>query len=170
MGGVLAVRYAMLYPPPNYTMALGVPGFTALEQAKDAWSKRIEQFRADVKDGRDTVAVATAERWVPGDEDGSRIARTKALGMTKRCSLEGYIVCADAIRAYDYTDQLDSVKGKVMVVIGQRDTAVGPIDKIKEATQRIPNSQFLVMEGVGHLPPVHDEKRFEELMLRFLNS
>jgi len=170
MGGVLAMRYAILYPAPKYIMALGVPGFTALEEAKDAWSKRIEQFRADVKEGKDTLAVTTAERWLPGDEERSRVARTKALDMTRRCSLEGYVVCADAIRAYDYTDQLSNVKAKVMVVIGERDTAVGPVDRLKEAAGRIPGSRFVLMEGVGHLPPVHDEERFEELMMGFLKN
>jgi len=170
MGGVLAVRYAILYPAPKYIMALGVPGFTALEEAKDAWSKRIEQFRADVKEGNDTLAVATAERWLPGNEERSRAARAKALNMTRRCSLKGYIVCADAIRQYDYTDQLSNVKAKVMIVIGERDTAVGSVNRLSHAAERIPGSQFVLMEGVGHLPPVHDEQRFEDLMMRFLKT
>ncbi|GAB7338131.1 hypothetical protein MBLNU457_4487t1 [Dothideomycetes sp. NU457] len=172
MGAVLAIRYAMLYhsPSPARIMALGIPGFSALEEAKPLWTQRIQAFETDVRNGTEKLAHATAERWLPGDEERSIAARSRALDMTRRCSLAGYVVCADAIREYVYEPYLGEVKGKVMVLIGSRDSAVGDVEKLRKASQKIPDCEFVVMDGVGHLPPVHDEEGFEERMVAFLKS
>ena len=128
------------------------------------------QFRTDARDGTYSLARATAERWLPGDEERSIVARRRALEMTRACALEGYVTCADAIRDYDYTPQLREVDSRVMVVIGSRDSAVGPVEALRRAAGKIPRCEFVVMDGVGHLPPVHDELRFEEMMVEFLKT
>jgi len=172
MGGVLAVRYTMLFPGEVQTvLSLDAPGMTALEVAKPQWTDRIMMFEKDVKNGTDELARATVQRWLPGDEERSKKARELALLQTKSCSLDGYKVCADAIRDYDYTDQLSTIKGtRVLVLAGSRDPAIGPKEVLEDAARRIPGSKYIWLEGAGHLPPLHSPEEFNKITLDFLGS
>ena len=63
MGGVLALRYAMLYPgTASHVICCDAPGMTSLEVSKAKWRARLAQFRAE---GVETLAHATVERWLP---------------------------------------------------------------------------------------------------------
>jgi pimeloyl-ACP methyl ester carboxylesterase len=52
----------------------------------------------------------------------------------------------------------------VLVVRGENDEAVGPKEILVEASRRM-GARFVGMDGVGHLPPMHDSEAFEDLLL-----
>lgn len=168
MGGVLAVRYAMLYPipPVPFIISCDAPGMTSLSASKPKWRERIAQFK---REGVGNLATATVERWFP--EPCTDEARTEGLAMTRTCSVEGYGSCAEGIMGYDYTDDLaaiDPEKTQVMVLVGENDEAVGPREVLEDVAKRIRGSVFVRMEGVGHLPPVHGKGEFERIVGGFL--
>ena len=171
IGGVLALRYAMLYPSEvETTISLCAPGIKSLEKAKPLWSQRIQQFEADVREGRDTLCRATVDRWLPGDEPHDEAVRSEALEHVKTCSLEGYKVLADAIRGYDYSDQLDRLESvKCIVVAGGRDGAVDA-DLLRDVAAQTKDARFVLMEDAGHIPPMHRAEEFEALVLDALQS
>lgn len=170
MGGVLTLRYLMMYPGDvKYAVSIGAPGMTSPEAAKPLWTQRIEQLEKDLKDGGDLLYQATAERWLPGDEERSKKARALALEETKTCSLNGYKICADAIRTYDYTSQLGKIRGtKCMVLAGSRDTAVGPKEVLQNVAKSIHGAEYVWLEGAGHLPPIHLPDEFNKILLDFI--
>lgn len=172
MGGVLALRYAMLYPSDvDVVISCDAPGLTSLEAAKPLWTERIRQLERDVQTGEEKLFRATAERWVPGNtpEDGD--ARAAALEMVRRCSLGGYRICADAIRCYDYTEQLKEIKrARCMVLVGSEDSAVGPPEVLEDVARRIDGAEFVRVEGAGHLPPLQRSGEFNRTMLEFLRK
>ena len=174
IGGVLALRYAMLYPSEVETaISLCAPGIKSLEKAKPLWTQRIQQFEIDEREGTDTLCRATVDRWLPGDEAHDEAVRTKALEHVKTCSLEGYRVLADAIRGYDYSDQLGRLDGvKCVVVAGGRDGAVD-VEVMRDVAARIDaprGARFVLMEDAGHIPPMHRAEEFEALVLATLGE
>ena len=174
IGGVLALRYAMLYPSEVETaISLCAPGIKSLEKSKPLWTQRIQQFETDEREGTDTLCRATVERWLPGDEPHDEAVRAEALEHVKTCSLEGYRVLADAIRGYDYSDQLGRLEGvKCVVVAGGRDGAVDA-EVLRDVAKRIHaprGARFVLMEDAGHIPPMHRAEEFEALVLATLEG
>ncbi|TKX21303.1 alpha/beta hydrolase fold-containing protein 25 [Elsinoe australis] len=170
MGAVLALRYAMLYPTKvARVVAVGAPGLTALDAAKGLWEERIRVFEKDVREGSEELVRLTVERWLPGTEGRSEKAREKARAMTRRCGIEGYRACAGGIRGYDYTGDLGRVEARVLVVVGDRDSAVGE-RAVNEDVARRCEGRFVWLEGAGHLPPIHLEEEFGKLVVEFLEE
>lgn len=171
MGGVLALRYAMLYPSDvSVVLSCDPPGLTSLPAAKPLWGQRIRQFEADVADGDDSLCRATAERWVPGSDAESVGAREEVLGMVRTCGIDGYRICADGIRGYDYVEALGGVRARCMVLVGSEDGAVGPRSVLEDVAGRIGGCEFVWLEGAGHVPPVHRGREFNRVMLEFLGK
>lgn len=174
IGGVLALRYAMLYPSEvEMAISLCAPGIKSLEVAKPLWTQRISQFSTDLREGTETLCHATVERWFPGDEPHDAAVREQALGHVRTCTLEGYKVLADAIRGYDYSDELDRLAGPECVVIaGGRDGAVD-VEVLRDLAEKIgepKGARYVVMEDAGHIPPMHRSEQFEGLVLDVLRG
>jgi 3-oxoadipate enol-lactonase len=167
MGGVLALRYAMLYPGTAlHIICCDAPGMTSLEASKSKWRARLTQFRAECVEN---LASATVERWFP-DPCEARI-KEKALEQTRVCTLEGYEICAEGIMNYDYEGDFRKIGDggeKVMVLVGENDEAVGPPEVLRGVAEGIQGSEYVVVKDAGHLPPMHKAEEFERIVLDFL--
>ena len=174
IGGVLALRYAMLYPSEVETaISLCAPGIKSLDKAKPLWTQRIQQFEGDVQEGRDSLSRATVDRWLPGDGPHDEAVRAEALEHVKTCTLEGYKVLADAIRGYDYSDQLGRLDDvKCMIIAGGRDGAVDAslLKDVAAQIQAPKGARFVLMETAGHIPPMHRADDFEAMVLDVLQE
>ena len=169
MGGVLALRYAMLYPgSAKRIIACDMPGMTALETSKQKWRTRMQQFR---EEGVENLAHATVERWFPGPCPPE--IKEKALQQTRSCTFVGYSICAEAIMNYDYDTELEKVGEageKVMVLVGENDEAVGPPEILLDVARRVKGAQHVVVKDAGHIPPMHRAEEFERIVLEFLSD
>jgi len=172
MGGVLALRYAMLYPNEiDRVISCDSPGMTSLKSAIPLWEERIELLKKDVENGTDELCRKTVERWIPGNLERDQSCRDLTLPIVKTCSLDGYRICADAIRTYDYHAELGNIKDvKCMILVGSEDSAVGPKRVLEEVAESIPGAEYVWLEGAGHLPPLHLPDEFGEVMLNFLKK
>ncbi|CAK3758776.1 Hypothetical predicted protein [Lecanosticta acicola] len=168
IGGVLALRYAMLYPRNvAKVISIAAPGIVCLEAAKPLWTQRIAQFRQDLRTGEATLAEATVNRWFPHHLPSDDAVRAEALQQVQTCSLEGYGLLADAIRNYDYADEVRGILGQevgVLIVAGSEDSSVSP-GLLKDLAGRISRARFVRMEGAGHLPPMQRAGEFEGVVL-----
>jgi pimeloyl-ACP methyl ester carboxylesterase len=174
IGGVLALRYAMLYPSPTFKIiSIAAPGIASPPKAHDLWTQRIAQFEKDVASGTNELCRATVGRWFPNSRPEDDAAREEALGHVKTCSLEGYKILADAIRGYDYSgEEVEGLSGKadVMIVCGEEDAACD-LEGMKAVKRRIgAGCEFVGMERTGHLPPMQKKSEFEGIVGRFLGS
>lgn len=174
IGGMLALRYGMLYPSDvEVVISLCAPGIKSLEEAKPLWTSRIAQFETDLESGSEYLCHATVKRWLPGNSAHDEAVRAEALGHVRTCTLQGYRVLADAIRGYDYdsADELEKLSGvkQVVVVAGGRDGASSP-ELLRSVAERIEGARFVLMEEAGHIPPMHRAKEFEEMMLEVLGD
>lgn len=165
MGGVLALRYAQMYPGRvKKIISCDAPGMASLSSAKQLWKDRIDQFKAE---GVGNLARTTVDRWLP-DPCPAR-ARAEMLEQTSRCSYEGYRACAKAIMNYDYDADLEKIHTEdVMILAGQNDSAIGPRDVLINVAEKIQGSKYVLMEDVGHIPPFHNPDSFNKIMAEFL--
>ena len=176
MGGVLVLRYAMLFGQEYARSAgkklkvvsMGSPGVKVLEGSEERWEERKQVFR---KEGVEVLAHRTAERWMPDPvPDG---VRERAEVMCRRTTLEGYEKCAEGIVSYDYSSkgELEALKkddvADTLVIRGEKDSAVGPESISIDVAERV-GGKFIGMKVVGHLPPMHDANGFERILLDFL--
>jgi 3-oxoadipate enol-lactonase len=167
IGGVLALRYAQLYPGLlKKVMSCDAPGLSSIAFAKPLWNDRMAQFKAE---GVGNLAKATVERWFP--EPCPESVCVAMLEQTNACTYEGYKACAHAVMNYDYDSELEKIKTEqVMILAGQNDTAIGPREILQSVAEKIPNAQYLLMEDVGHIPPFHNPSAFNKIAIDFLQS
>ena len=172
IGGVLAIRYHMLYPPPpgktTKILSMAAPGLSTLPQSPPKWKARIEKWQQDgsVHD----LATQTIERWFPASTI-SEIGIERIRSIVESCTLDGYQICAWATMNFDYTDQLDQVKDgeNMMILAGAEDGNIGPREVLVDVSRRIKGSKYVLLDGVGHIPPMHTQE-FEPVMIDFLGS
>lgn len=171
IGGVLAIRYNMLYPsPPGHNtkiISMAAPGLSTLPESPPKWQARIRQWQEDATN--QYLASQTLARWFPNPPPNFDWNRARQI--VESCTLDGYRICAWATMNFDYTDQLESIKDgeNVMVLAGSDDGNIGPRDVLVDASRRIKGSKYTLLEGVGHIPPMHPAV-FEPVMLEFLGS
>ncbi|KAH8896363.1 alpha/beta-hydrolase [Thozetella sp. PMI_491] len=167
MGGVLALRYAQMYPGVlTKVMSCDAPGMKSLDFAKPLWKSRMAQFESD---GVESLAQATVARWFP--EPCPAATRQQMLEQVRTCKLTGYNACANGIMSYDYEPGLEEIQQEeVMVFAGENDSAIGPVEILAHVAKKIPGSKYILMKDVGHLPPFHDPRGFNKIMLEFFQS
>lgn len=173
VGGVLSLRYHMLYPPPEghttKVLSMAAPGLSTLPDSPPKWAERIQKWK---EDGHNSdLATLTLQRWfpepLPADFDMEN-ART----IVESCTLEGYELVAWATCHFDYTEQLASIKdGKnVTILAGENDGNIGPKSVLVDVSRRIEGSKYMLMEKTGHIPPMHWPEEYEKLLLQFLGE
>ena len=193
MGGVLALRYAMLFPPPPQSdqprlaiVSSSIPAMSSVPATIPLWSSRIAKWRTE--GSNENLARLTVERWFP--EPCAAEVKQEALRQNTTCSFEGYEACADGIMEYDYAGELQDIGvgsgdgggGEraaidIVVVVGDRDEAVGGgVEGLRKGTVEPlqqgggPGCEFVVLDGIGHIPPMQDSRRFGEVVLRLLEK
>lgn len=171
IGGVLALRYAMMFPGDvEQIISIAAPGVKAPEEKKKLWSQRIQLFEEDQKNGMENLCHATVERWFPCGRPEDDAAREESLTHVRSCSLQGYKLLADTIRNYDYEGEEEKVsKVKSLITGGDEDGAIS-LAHLKELAGKIQGAEYVEIEKAGHLPPMQKPEEFGELMLRFLGS
>lgn len=173
IGGVLALRYHMLYPPPpgqrTKILSMAAPGLSTLPEAPFKWAARLQKWRHDGHN-RD-LTTETLARWFP-EPLPADFNMAKAREIVESCTLEGYELCVWATCHFDYTDELDSIKDgeNVMILAGENDGNIGPRSVLEDASKRIQGSKYVLMKETGHIPPMHWPERFEKIMLDFLRG
>ena len=165
MGGVLALRFALLYSgAASHIIACDMPGMTSLAASKPKWTARIAQFRAE---GVANLARATVERWFP--DPCAQNIKDAALEQTMSCKLDGYVALAEGIMTYDYAAELGRIDGeKVMVLRGELDEAIGPPEILEGVKEKVKGAVLVEIKECGHIPPMQCSEEFERVVLDFL--
>ena len=70
----------------------------------------------------------------------------------------------------DFTDILKDISVPTLVIAGKDDEKVTPPSVVKKIAEGIPNSKFIEIENSAHLPPFENPEKFNEILIKFLNS
>ena len=115
----------------------------------DAWNTRIAAAR---RDGLASIADGIIERWFsthyraahPIDVAGYR-------NMLIRTPADGYAAVCAAIRDCDLSARAGSITQPTTCIAGTEDEATPP-EVVEALSKALPNAQYHVLDGVGHLP------------------
>lgn len=110
------------------------------------WHDRAAMVRAK---GLAAIAPGALEKWFGRNSNGE--AAQQAQDLLLRCNPEGYAACCEAIAGTDFYTPTSGLRLSTLGIAGDRDGSTPP-DLVRETTDLIPGSDFVLMRGSGHLP------------------
>lgn len=120
----------------------------------DGWHGRAAFVR---KAGTSAMVAGSAERWfAPGFLDRSPSAGGALLMALREVDDESYALACEALAGYDASDRAAAVP--LLTAGGSADTVVTP-DRVA-----------VVLDGVGHLPPIEDPAGTAAVVLAFFEE
>ncbi|MDB6055547.1 MAG: alpha/beta hydrolase [Verrucomicrobiales bacterium] len=191
MGGMIATRYALMFP--NLTRSLVLVDPLGLEdwRAKGVPYVSIDQaYEKELKQTRDTLQKYEADNYYGGKWKPEYGRWVDMLGEFMKSPEYAKMawnqaLTFDMIMTQPVCYEFNRLKMPVLLVIGQNDhTAIGK-ELVKEevaktlgnypelgkaAASQMPNAKLVQLEGIGHLPHVEDFPRFIEPVKSFLKE
>ena len=191
MGGMLATRFALMFPERTTELVLvnpigledwkrrGVPYQTVDEWLAGELEKDPEAIRSYMRESY------FDGRWKPGWNELAAIQAGWTLGPDWPRLARVSALTYDMIYTQPVVHELDALEVPTLLVVGTRDrTALGKssvseevrqtlgrYDRLGEAAaERIPESTLVEIEGVGHLPQVEAFDRYAEALVGFLDG
>ena len=133
----------------------------------ELWNTRIDQVRGG---GIASISEAVLERWFSAAFRTSRVTELAGWrNMLTRTSVEGYTGSCAAIRDADFEREARALGIPVVGLGGSLDLATPP-DLVRGTIAIIPNAQFELIDGVGHLPSVEAPERTAAIMNKFFKE
>lgn len=186
MGGMLAIRYALMYPQATEHLALvnpiGLEDWKALGvpwQSVDAW------YQGELKTDFDSIkryqlSTYYAGQWTPQFERWARMQAGMYAGPGKQAVAWDQALTYDMVFNQPVVHELPQLKVATTLLIGQKDnTAIGkalapaPVKARlgdypalgKRAAAAIPGARLIEFAELGHSPQVQDPQRFNAALL-----
>jgi 3-oxoadipate enol-lactonase len=128
--------------------------------AAAAWQERIDLV---VRDGMAAIAGPTVTRWfTPGFGERAPQARQRTVAMIAATPLAGYVGCARAMQAYDFSADYPRLAMPVRYLVGAEDGALpATMERMRQAT---PGSTLVRIADAGHLPNIEQPSAFNQAL------
>jgi len=134
--------------------------------AKEAWAQRIDAVSK--ANSAATVADATMERWFTGAFKTQNPARWKQIHATICATTPaGFLGCAAAIRDFDYSARIGTIRAPTLVVCGADDPGT-PAAANREIAKTIPGARYEEIADARHFPNVERSDAFNKIMMGWL--
>jgi Predicted hydrolases or acyltransferases (alpha/beta hydrolase superfamily) len=190
MGGMLAVRFALMYPDITEKLILENP--IGLEdwkvkvpyQSIDKWCQSELQQNYD-KIRKYQMENYYAGKWSPAYDKWAQLLASWTKGPDYPLIAWNAALTYDMIFTQPVYYEFEQIQAPTLLIIGQRDrTALGKAaapealrktlgnypELGKRAARRIPHARLVPLEGVGHLPHIEAYPRFISALLNFLKQ
>lgn len=187
MGGMLAVRFTLMYPETVTHLILENPigledyrEFVPYSTLEDLYANELNTTEETIRRYHKTYYV----QWKPEYEEYVQVAaRWKLSGEYPRLAMSSALTY-QMIYEQPVCHELSHVKAKTLLIIGQADrTVVGKARVRKEllafvgqypelgrrTARMIPGSALVEIDNVGHIPHFEAPERFHHELLPFLN-
>lgn len=187
MGGMLAARYALLYPQTTTRLVLVNPIGLEDWKAKGAPYRSIDAaYAAELKSDYDSIARYQRTNYYDGDWKPAYEALARALaaiyaGPDGKAYAWNAALTSEMIYTQPVVHEFERVAVPTTLIIGQRDrtaigregappavaAALGDYPALgREAARRIPGARLIEMPGLGHLPQIEAPERFRVELLK----
>lgn len=131
----------------------------------DMWNARIAQAESD---GIAAMSDAILERWFSSAYcRADNVDLSGYRNMLVRQPLAGYVGTCAALRDADFTVEAGKILVPTLCVVGSND-GVTPPALVEELAGLIPNAEFEIIAGAGHLPCVENPKELSTLIRGFI--
>lgn len=189
MGGMLATRYALMYPDSTEQLvlvnpigledwkALGVPYQTVDDNYQGELRKNAEGIRAYQKS---TYYVDT---WEPEYDRWVNMLAGMYAGKDKELVAWNQALTSDMVFTQPVVHEFGTLQVPTLLIIGEKDnTAIGKAQAPKElqkelgrydvlgeqAAEAIPDATLVEFSDLGHSPQIQEPERFHEALLKGL--
>lgn len=190
MGGMLATRFALMYPEATTNLILLNPIGLEDWKIKVPYQDVDEWFQNELKQDYESISAYQKENYYDGDwnEDYAEWAKLLA-GWTLN---ENYPLIAwnsaltyDMIFTQPVVYEFENIEVPTLLIIGTRDrTALGKnlvSEEVKKTMgryeelgkttqQKIPNAHLVELEDTGHLPHIEAFEKFINPLLEYLKK
>ena len=164
MGGMIGMTLALKAPGRLRSLLLCD---TAAEMPAGVWDERIATARAQ---GIEPLLEPTMARWfTPEFRASSPETIAWIRGIASGTATEGYIACAEAIKAMRLVPRLGDIRVPARVIVGAQDPAT-PVAAADVLAQGIPGADLVVVDGAAHLANLEQPAPFTAAMLEFLDA
>jgi 3-oxoadipate enol-lactonase len=165
VGGQIAAHFAATWPERVQALVLcdtaPVIGTAAM------WNERIAAAR---EHGMADLAETILPRWfAPGYGEAQPAAYRGYGNMLARTPLEGYTATCEAIRDADLTGPAKEITAPTLVLCGAEDRATPP-HLVRGWCDMIPQAQFRLIPGAGHLPCVEQPAETAGRIAEFIQT
>ncbi len=191
MGGMLATRFALMFPETVERLVLVNPIGLEDWKAKGVPYLGVEAwYEAELK--QDYAAIKAYQResyyfgeWKPAYTRWAKVLAGMYVGEDVTTVAWAQAMTYDMIYTEPVVYEFDDLEVPTTLMIGQRDrTAIGKDLVSKElraqlgnypklgrhAAERIPRSKLIEFDGLGHLPFIEAPERFQEALLEVLSK
>jgi len=190
MGGMVAVRFTLMFPETVSKLVLENP--IGLEDYKmkvpyqtvdELYQKELKQTTASIK--KYQLTSYYDNKWKPEYDQWLNLTAGGTQNKDFPLIAWNNALTTDMIITQPVVYELPNIKVPTLLIIGQRDrTALGKdlvSPEVKETMgyypelgiqtkAKIPDSELIEIEGIGHLPHIESFDRFIKPLLAFLNN
>jgi len=167
MGGMIAMRLALAHPEDVRSLALLD---TSAEPEVPERRPQYEALAATAKaQGVDTILPAVLPIMFSQEFLQSQPAKVEAYKRRfRQLDLDGIEAATRAVtRRSDILDRISAIRVPTLVIVGEKDVATTP-DKAQNIVQRIAGARLETVPGAGHMTPIEQPERINQLLLDFL--
>ena len=165
LGGMTALGLGLDHPQRLRRLVCAAARADTAPAAAEAWNARIAAVEAG---GMATVAEATLERWFTPAARAQRPAVVDRVRATFLATpVQGYVACAQAIKALAYGPRLPSLSAPALFVAGDADVAAPP-EVMRAMAEASPQGAFEIIAHAAHLINIEQAERFDAIVSRFL--
>ena len=134
---------------------------------RDFWDGRIAQVR---ESGLSAIAESVMERWFGSSYRHNRSAAPGGwANLLAQAPVQGYIGSCYALRDADLSGSVGDIRVPALCVCGSEDASTPP-SAVRSLTARLPDANYIEIEGAGHLVPVEKAGEFATVLTRFLEE
>ena len=163
MGGYVALALWELHPQSIRSLVLANTRSSA--DSDEGRVGREAQAQSVVADGRAQLATKLVGALLAPGHDLTAAARLRT--MVESTPVETIVASLRGMAARpDRTDLLPTITVPTLVISGEDDALIPSLDS-HEMASAIPNSQFLIIPGAGHLGPIERPDAFTEALRSF---
>lgn len=188
MGGMLATRFALMYPEVTTHLVLENPIGLEDYRLKVPYAPTEELYRntlnateASIRKYQETYYVT----WKPEYEDYVQVQYRWTLSGEYPRVARASALTEQMIYQQPVVHEFPQVKPATLLVIGEEDRTVVGRNRVKpadlaslgqyptlarKAAQAIPNARLELLPKIGHIPHFEAPERFHQILLGFLKS
>ena len=133
----------------------------------DTWDLRINKVK---NDGIPSITEGVMKVWFSENFHQNRPNELMGYAnMLTNSPIEGYIQACEALKSNDLTVEITYITIPTLCIAGSVDGST-PSELVKAMADKIPNAQYIEIEGVGHIPCVETPSIVAAHILNFINT
>jgi 3-oxoadipate enol-lactonase len=165
VGGLIVTRLAA--SDPARVSALVLCDTAHRIGTDELWNQRIAAVE---RDGIAAISAMVLERWFSQDFRTRQKARLAVYrNMLERMPVPGYSGTCAALRDADNTELVRNLKTPVLLIVGSNDGSTPP-ELVRSTHEVIAGSEFVILQGPGHIPCVEAPDETAGLIRGFIDQ